>query len=120
MTSRSNRLSPNGSVRQSYDVQSSDELLLFGLQFADGRVWTNMLREYPTWDQRPDGVVVVDRGGSDGRGEWHMNHWVWPLPPDGDLTFYAAWLAVGIAEISGVIDATELRQRSLESKPLWP
>jgi hypothetical protein len=96
-----------------------DDFLRLGLAFADGQVWSNAAIEAFDWQARPNRPVVMSQGGGGGGGRWKMHQWMWPLPPDGDLTFYAEWPALGISEVSASIDATELRQRAAESETLW-
>lgn len=77
-----------------------DELLRFGVQFADGRRVTNMDR-YPfvPEDRPPDQPVLIEGGGvgSEGGGaSWDLELAVQPLPPPGPLAFVCAWPGRGI------------------------
>jgi hypothetical protein len=76
-----------------------DELLRFGVQFADGRKVTN-LDMYPFVAEGlpPDQPVLVEGGGEGseggrlGRGAmWDLGLAVQPLPPPGLLAFVCAW-----------------------------
>jgi hypothetical protein len=94
------------------DETFPDELLRFGVQFADGRRVTNMDR-YPfvLEDLPPDQPVLVEagvggEGGHLGRGaSWDLELAVQPLPPPGPLAFVCAWPGRGIPESRVEIDA---------------
>ena len=53
-----------------------DELLRFGVQFADGRKATNLDRPAYDPDQEPDRPVLHPHGGGGGGSAWDMEHWV--------------------------------------------
>lgn len=55
-----------------------------------------------------------------GDRSWEQDYWVWPLPPEGPLTFIVSWPSQGVNETSYEFDATELRQRAEEAESLWP
>lgn len=81
-----------------------------GIEFADGRTWasTAPLPEFPISSDR-ENVVVMNQGGGGGGRFWEFEFWLWPLPPDGPLTFHADWPAQGVPETVTIVDATELR-----------
>jgi hypothetical protein len=90
-----------------------DELLRFGVQFADGRRVTNM-DGYPYVPEElpPDQPVLVEGGGLGGEGGglgrgafWDLDQAVQPLPPPGPLAFVCAWPSRGIPETLVEIDA---------------
>lgn len=48
-----------------------------------------------------------------------MNQWLWPLSPEGPLTFIAERPAYGVAETSYTVDAGELRNSAERAEVLW-
>jgi hypothetical protein len=99
-----------------------DEMLRFGVEFADGRKATNTADE-PLANfeggsmQRsvavqasgaPGGPVLQTGGGSGGGGNWKQSIWIWPLPPPGRLTFVCQWPAAGIGLTRHEIEAQVL------------
>ena len=87
-----------------------DEMLRFGVEFADGRKATNTADE-PLANLEggsmhrsvaveaygaPPGPVLQAGGGGGGGGNWKQSIWIWPLPPPGRLTFVCQWPAAGI------------------------
>lgn len=91
-------------------AKHSPRSVRFGVQFSDGRNWSNLspAATYPISSERED-IVVMSQGGGGGGRFWEFRFWLWPLPPEGPLTFYADWPAKSIPETSTVLDATELR-----------
>lgn len=101
------------------DDDLPDELIRLGIVFADGSSWSNLDAWYPTWDEAPAGPVLMSRGGGGGGNSWSMEQWLWPLPPEGELTFVTAWPKYGIAETTAVLDATALRAAANDAIRLW-
>jgi hypothetical protein len=98
-----------------------DELLRFGVQFADGRKATNLDR--PPYDleaRAPDRPVLDQHGGGGGGSAWDMEHWVWPLPPAGPFAFVCEWPSRGIAESRAEIDARLILEAAGRAVTLWP
>ena len=97
-----------------------DDFLRFGVQLADGQAWSNLTAGVGSlFDERPDSLVVLPRSGGGDGGHWQSRYWLWPLPADGDIVFYAEWPSQNIAEISATVDGDELRQRAAEAEILW-
>jgi hypothetical protein len=90
-----------------------DELLRFGVQFADGRKVTN-LDMYPFVPEElpPDQPVLVEAGvGGDGgrlgRGAlWDLELAVQPLPPPGPLAFVCLAGTQGSVVLRACLDST--------------
>jgi hypothetical protein len=45
---------------------------------------------------------------------------VYPLPPDGPVTFVAAWLQHGVAETRAELDGATIREAARRAVILWP
>ena len=74
---------------------SNDDLVRFGVQFADGSKWTN-LDPHPYGPRSQDGFagpVVMSQGGGGGDAHWRMRYWMWPLPEAPQMTFVVSWPA---------------------------
>lgn len=96
-----------------------DDLLRLGIVFADGSTWTNISASYPRDGGPPTPPVVTSRGGQGGQDRWSMRQWLWPLPPDGPLTFIAEWPKYDIPECRAEIDASALRRAAEDAIRLW-
>ena len=83
-----------------------DEMLRFGVQFADGSKATNVGGDRP-YDPAvaPAGPVIIPGGGGGGGGSWRQSLWVWPLPPPGPLLLVCEWPAARIPLTRSEIDA---------------
>jgi hypothetical protein len=98
------------------------EMLRFGVEFADGTKATNTV-DQPVADlgggtmsvsnmmsrseapQAPAGPVLRLGGGGGGGGSWRQSIWIWPLPPPGRLTFVCQWPEANIDLTRHDIDA---------------
>jgi hypothetical protein len=97
-----------------------DELVRFGVQFADGRKATNLDRRPPA-DSEPEGPVLIEQGGSGyGSPAWDTEEWLWPLPPPGPLTFVCEWPGRGIGLSRAEVDGDAIRQAAARAVTLWP
>jgi hypothetical protein len=111
LTAKSDRHAHSGPLDLGYGgAESAPSSIRLGLEFADGRSWSSLSPPptYPISSERDD-IVVMPQGGGGGGRFWELRFWLWPLPPEGPLTFHTDWLAKGIPETSTVVDATELR-----------
>lgn len=101
----------------------TDDLIRFGVSFADGSKWTN-LDEHPRFGDPHDGAfngpVVLSQGGGGGHGEWRFLYWMWPLPPTPAMTFVVSWPAQGIDEAKVDVDTNEIRAAANEAEVVWP
>lgn len=102
------------------------ELLRVGIAFADGGKATTLdpgrphpytMREAPV--AKPEGPILSSRGSGGGGGRWQQGFWVWPLPPEGPLTFVCEWPAADIPESRGEIDSALVREASAQAPLLW-
>jgi hypothetical protein len=87
--------------------------------YADGTSWSNLDALPAEIDERPSGPVVVMRSGGGDRGSWAMNAWLWPLPPDGPLTFVAEWPKYRITECRADVDGGRVRAAASRAEQLW-
>ncbi|WP_027005824.1 hypothetical protein [Conexibacter woesei] len=91
----------------------SDDEPRFGVAFADGRAAS--LDGPPS----PD-ILLGMRGGGGGGGTYETRMWLWPIPPEGPLTFTFRWLAEGIEETTVAVDTAPLRDASARTAVWWP
>ena len=96
------------------------EFLRLGLAFSDGSKWTNMPHAFAPLDEPPPGPILVGQGGGGGGGSWTFRHWLWPLPPAGEMTIHASWPAQGIDETSVAVDATAFVEAAQNAEAIWP
>ena len=96
-----------------------DDLLRFGVQMADGTKATNLLFPMSSPEEEPVGPVLMQRGGGGGDRLWRQGWWLWPLPPDGPLTFACEWPAQGIPMTKHEIDAGPIREAAAEAWMIW-
>jgi hypothetical protein len=92
--------------------------LLIGVEFANGRKATNLEHGPPAGDD--SGPVLMGGSGSSGGGRFDFDFWLWPLPPDGRLTFVAQWAEEGIDLTRLEVEASAIRAAGEQSEPLWP
>ena len=98
-----------------------DELLRFGVQFADGAKATNLDRRHPGGDGEPEGPVLLEQGGSGyGTHAWEADEWVWPLLPPGPLAFVCEWSGRGVGLSRAEIDGEVIREAAGRAVTLWP
>jgi hypothetical protein len=90
----------------------------YGLRFADGTKWKSTDPLVHPGDDPTGPLVSGASGGGSGKC-WHRSHWVWPLPPPGNITFVARWPAQELDERSIEIDGDELRSLSTQAESLW-
>ena len=67
----------------------------------------------------PPGPVIGPTGGGGGGTRWDMNYWVWPLPPDGQLTLSCEWEGGEIPSGSAELDGSAIRRAGLSNTKLW-
>ena len=85
-----------------------DEFLRFGM-FADGGKATNLDRPSYDHDHEPDRPVLHQQAGGGGGSAWDVEHWMWPLPPNGRLASCA----------SGPVGASRSRGPSSTPRRSW-
>lgn len=96
-----------------------EEMLRFGVAFADGRKASN-LGGFTHPGEDPEGPVLTGMGGGGGGGRWHQGFWMWPLPPIGPLAVVCEWPAAGIPLTRIEVDSEPLRDAAHRSRELFP
>jgi hypothetical protein len=91
----------------------------FGAGFADGRR-TAIDRALRSRDPGPPQIVLSHRGGGGSDRSWHGAMWLWPLPPEGPLTFAFAWPEEGVEEVTVDVDSAPIRAAAARAVELWP
>jgi hypothetical protein len=76
--------------------QASGDVLRLGLLYADGRRGATSGGHWLADD--PERLVLQPGGSGGSARRWDGKFWVHPLPPDGPVTFVAAWPEYGAAE----------------------
>jgi hypothetical protein len=98
-------------------------MLRFGIEYSNGKKATTLdLPDSKTpFDRRGDdsGPQLAQGGGGGGGGYWSQKFWVWPLPPEGPVTFACEWPAFGIEETLRRIDGARFRRAASKAEPLF-
>lgn len=81
--------------------------LLVEVVRADGVVVRHSGPAAPT-AAPPAEPVLVHRGAEGGRDAWAQDYWLWPAPPEGDLTVRVRWPDRGVALAEGTITAAQM------------
>ncbi|MEV6965175.1 hypothetical protein AB0M47_08645 [Hamadaea sp. NPDC051192] len=105
---------PDGSI--------PDTFLRVGVLFADGRSGTNLdvTSSAPEVEADKGNLVFTTTGGSGGMRRFDATYWVWPLPPDGPVTFVCEWPAHDVPESRASIDSQVITTAAGRSIQLWP
>jgi hypothetical protein len=92
----------------------------FGVGFADGRKAVLGDHRRPFGGHLATAPVLAPNGG--GGSERHMRGriWLWPLPPEGPLTFAFAWDQENIEETVMSTDSLPLIRAAERAVELWP
>lgn len=100
-----------------------DEVLRFGVQFADGTKATTTGWVPPPQGDEPAGPVLIGHGGGGGGGDRRvkMDHplWLWPLPPPEMFDLVVEWPALGIDLTRAQIDGGALSAAAARAEPLF-
>ncbi|MFC0545205.1 hypothetical protein [Kutzneria chonburiensis] len=103
--------------------EDAEEILRFGVLFADGRRATNL--DHLAWnDGAPrnppaDHPVLFPAGGSGWAGRTEIQVSLFPLPPAGPVTLIVEWPAEGIAESRTEFDGAEMRAAAEQAERIW-
>jgi hypothetical protein len=68
----------------------------------------------------PAGPLLRPRGASASRTNWHREHWLWPLPPPGELVIACKWPNVGLTLTTTTTSADSIREAAAGAQELWP
>jgi hypothetical protein len=118
-----------------------DDLFRAGVEFADGSKATTLdagpagpfpragvthetiasvaIAEGDEEPDLPEAPVLMPRGGGGGSQRWSQSFWLWPLPPEGPLSFVCEWPALDIPLSRSAIETTAIRAAAQRSRPLW-
>jgi len=98
-----------------------DEILRFGIEYADGAKATNLGPPMvgPT-DKKQKGPMLQGGGGSSGGRVAEQIYWAWPLPPPGKLAFVCEWPRYEIPLTRKEIDANLILDAAGRATELWP
>jgi len=97
------------------------DALRLGIQFGDGSKATvfDGHRWFRTVE-RPEGPILLQRGGNGSSHSWELGFWAWPLPPQGPLAFVCEWPSEGVELTQAVIDAEVVHDAAERAEILWP
>lgn len=96
---------------------ADDDDARFGVAFADGRRAT--LEAEPPGRESPS-ILLGARGGGGDAAAYETRMWLWPIPPEGPLTFTFRWAAQGVEETTVTVDTALLRDASARAAAWWP
>ncbi len=102
----------------------TEERLLLGVEYADGRMATNLDRGWlpdgNTAEPDPEDLVLMPGGGGGGGRTYDHAVWMSPLPPDGPLVVVTAWEAFAMGETRIVLDGSAIGEAGRNARVLWP
>jgi hypothetical protein len=112
---------PFGRHRRFRGESPADQLLRLGIEYADGRRTATGAAHPRSSDDFPADQLLLQEGSSGSSDRrWDGNFWVYPLPPDGPVTFVASWLARGVMECQVEVDGAAIRAAAGRAVELWP
>jgi hypothetical protein len=96
--------------------------LRLGIQYADGRraATGEGIGRSPVGPAGPEGIWLLEGGGSGSEVSWQSEFWVSPLPPDGPITLVGVWPDAGAAEQRAELDGAAVRAAAASAVELWP
>ena len=98
-----------------------EQQVRLGVLFADGRRAVNQSGWRSERDYSESGEPLLRAQGSGGSSlRWDADFWLYPLPPDGPLTFIVSSAAYGVTEARGEVDASAIRAAAGRAIDLWP
>lgn len=100
--------------------QTDDQSLHVGVQFADGKKAANAGHLPYSAGSVAGGLILNPISFGASRRHLERSYWVWPLPPEGPLTFVCEWAAFDIPESRVDTDAQLILDAAKHSVQLWP
>jgi hypothetical protein len=89
--------------------------------YADGRrTAAAAARPLGDDDTDPGRLVMLECGSSGSPRRWDGDFWVYPLPPEGPVTFVASWPKYEVAETRMELDGAAIREAAERAVTLWP
>jgi hypothetical protein len=97
------------------------DVLRLGVMYADDRrASATGGHPWPQDDADAGRLVLLQNGGGGSDRRWDGDFWVYPLPPEGPVTFVASWLRHGVAETRVELDGAAIREAARRAVILWP
>ncbi|OBI83254.1 hypothetical protein [Mycobacterium asiaticum] len=92
-------------------------VLRLGLLYADGRRGATSGNQVPG---DPEHLALQQRAGGGSYQQWDGKFWVHPLPPEGPVTFIAAWPEYVATDVAAKLDGAAIRSAAADALILWP
>jgi hypothetical protein len=114
-----------GAPGQRFVSPQMDEFLRVGIEFPNGARATNVdfARRGKEADDVPPEPPYMGRGHPQHmharRPRRDLGYWVWPLPPDADISVVCEWPAVGIPVTRYELDGALVRAAGERFEKLW-
>jgi hypothetical protein len=116
---RTAREQPPFGYHHHFQGQIPDEVLRFGVQFADGRKATSLGALPRPLEEAPSHPMLTWHGGGGGGARWNYGFWLYPLPPAGPFAFVCEWPSERIKLTRHEIDAALFRDAAGRADVLW-
>jgi hypothetical protein len=110
----------------------SDGLFLIKIRFADGRSASSgergpgrelmdyyLAKRDGLEPELPKGPVLMPPSGGGGGKRYDFKYWVWPLPPEGNVTVTCEWPARGLQLTDVELDGNAILRAGALSTDLW-
>jgi hypothetical protein len=96
----------------------SPRALRVGVEFRDGaRVDNLSFRDMPS--RRPATPCMISMGAEGTAWRMDVQFWVWPMPPEGEGSFFCEWPSEGIPLTRVPFETGILREASARAHTLW-
>ena len=100
----------------------ADDFLRLGVQYADGAKATNLgMPFFPrNPEERPQGPVLMPRGGGGGGRSWDVSFWLWPLPKEDPFALVVEWPVREVPLSRFELPVAVLVEAAARCEELWP